>query len=239
MNSSNFREIHTGKISPKLLYRSNHPICNEKQVKDIILAANNAKIQTIVNLSDNIHTLNQKTMYCPWYRKLFEKNNVIALGISMNFNITENKFTKKAKDGLQFIIEHEPPYLIHCEAGVDRTGFLSIILESFMETKFDDIVKDYMLSFVDDSEYCLNDYKNGSNIVMDIFSTIKGEPIGINDDLHYLSIKYLLDEVKLSSNAMEMLANRLMTEDTQAHARAEGSTGCGSGIPIGFEKAVQ
>jgi hypothetical protein len=55
MNSSNFREIHTGKISQKLLYRSNHPICNGKQVKDIILAANNAKIKTIVNLSDNIH----------------------------------------------------------------------------------------------------------------------------------------------------------------------------------------
>jgi protein tyrosine phosphatase len=208
--SSNFREIHCGNLSPKLLYRSNHPICNEKQVKDIILAANDAKIQTIINLSDHALALKQKTVCCPWYRKIFEKNNVIALNIDESFDITDDKFNEKLKEGLLFMIEHEPPYLIHCEAGVDRTGFLSMLLESFMGAKFDDIAKDYMLSFVDDSEYSLNDYKNGSGFIINIFIKIKGGRIDTSENLQRLSAKYLSEKVKLSSSELQMLADRLM-----------------------------
>jgi protein tyrosine/serine phosphatase len=214
--SSNFREISHGKIFPKLLYRSNHPICGGKQVKDIILAANNAKIQTIVNLTDNIRSLKEKIIYCPWYRTIFKKNNVIALNIDRNFNILDTKFYKKIKDGLIFIIEHEPPYLIHCEAGVDRTGFLSILLESFMGTQFDDIVKDYMLSFVDDSEYSLNDFKNGSNFITNTFNKIKCEPIDANENLQYLSTTYLLEKINLNINELQILTNRLMNQSSGA-----------------------
>jgi protein tyrosine/serine phosphatase len=212
INSSNFREINNGEISQKLLYRSSHPIYNGEQVKDVILAANDAKIQTIINLSDNVHSLKQKIIYCPWYKKIFEKNNVIALNIDMSFNIMDNKFTGKIKDGLIFIIDHEPPYLLHCEAGMDRTGFLAIILESFMGAKFDDIVKDYMLSFVENSEYSLNDYKNGSKLIINIFSKIKGELIGADENLQNLSAKYLLDKIKLNINEAHALADRLMNQ---------------------------
>jgi protein tyrosine phosphatase len=212
IKSSNFREINSGKIAPKLLYRSNHPICNGKQVKDIILSANNANIQTIINLSDSIHSVRQKIIYCPWYRKTFEKNNVIALNIRMNFNIMDSQFNKKIKDGLIFIIEHDPPYLIHCEAGIDRTGFLLIVLEAFMETNFDDMVKDYMLSFVDESEYSLNDYKNGSIFIMNIFSKIKGEIVNPDENLQYLSTKYLLEKIKLSFTEVQMLSNKIMNK---------------------------
>jgi protein tyrosine/serine phosphatase len=215
LNSSNFREINYGKIFPKLLYRSNHPICNGKQVKDIILAANNVKIQTIVNLADNTRSLKQKIICCPWYRKIFEENNVIALNLDRNFNITDTKFHKKIRDGLIFILKHEPPYLIHCEAGIDRTGFLSMLLESFMGIKFDDIVKDYMLSFVDDSEYSLNDYKNGSNFITNTFSKTKDEPIDTNEKLQRLATKYLLEKIKLSSGELQILTNRFTHKGTQ------------------------
>jgi hypothetical protein len=214
-NSSNFREINYGKISPELLYRSNHPICDGKQVKDIILAANNAKIQTIVNLADNTRSLKQKIISCPWYRKIVEKNNVIALNIDRNFDILDTKFYKKIKDGLIFLMEHEPPYLIHCEAGIDRTGFLSMLLESFMGIEFDYIVKDYMLSFVDDSEYSLNDYKNGVKFIIDTFSKIKDEPIDANENLQRLATKYLLEKIKLSSGELQILTNRITHKATQ------------------------
>ncbi|MDR2792919.1 MAG: tyrosine-protein phosphatase [Treponema sp.] len=213
IKSSNFREINSGKIAPKLLYRSDHPICNGKQVKDIILSANNANIQTIINLSDSIHSVRQKTIHCPWYRKMLEKNNVIALDIRMDFNIMDSQFNKKIKDGLIFIIKHNPPYLIHCEAGIDRTGFLSIMLEAFMETKFDDMVKDYMLSYVDESEYSLNDYRNGSIFIMNIFGKIKGEIINQNENLQYLSTKYFLEKIKLNAAEVQMLSNKIMNKE--------------------------
>jgi hypothetical protein len=80
-----------------------------------------------------------------------------------------------------------------------------------MGAKFDDIVKDYMLSFVDNSEYSLNDYKNGSMFIINTFSKIKDEPIDAAENLQYLSTKYLLEKVKLSSNEVQILANRLMS----------------------------
>jgi protein tyrosine phosphatase len=211
-NTSNFREINCGKIPPNLLYRSNHPICDEKQVKDIILAANDVKIQTIVNLADNTRVLKEKIIHCPWYRKVFENGNVMALNIDKKFDILDNKFTKKIKGGLLFIMEHDPPYLIHCEAGIDRTGFLSMLLGSFMGAKFDGIVKDYMLSFVDDSEYSLNDYKNGSKFIINTFSKMKDVIIDVNEDLQHLATKYLLEKIKLSNDELRILADRLMNQ---------------------------
>jgi hypothetical protein len=134
--------------------------------------------------------------------------------MDMNFNIIDTRFFKKIKDGLIFIIEHKPPYLIHCEAGIDRTGFLSMVLESFMGVKFDDIVKDYMSSFVDDSEYSLTDYKNGSNFI-NTFSKIKGGLININENFQHLAPKYLLEKVKLNINELQILANRFMNQQPE------------------------
>jgi hypothetical protein len=222
ITATNFREINYGKISPKLLYRSSHPIFNGKQVKGITLAANSAKIQTVINLSDNIRSLKHRVMCCPWYREVFEKNNVIALNIDRNFTIMDGKFTKKLREGLIFMTEHEPPYLIHCEAGVDRTGFFSLILESFMGAPFDDMVKDYMLSFVNSSKYALNDHKNGSRFMIDMFSKIKGETINTNEDLQCLSTKYLMETIKLSSNELHILGGTLMNRPSSRGDRFPG-----------------
>jgi protein tyrosine/serine phosphatase len=210
INSSNFREIRMGKISPKIVYRSNHPICNGKQVPDIILAANYAKINTVINLADNIGTLITKTAACPWYRAIYERNSVIALNIRMQFDIMGKRFREKIKYGLQFMINHEPPYLIHCEAGIDRTGFLSLILESFMGANFDDIVKDYMLSYVDGDEYSEADYKNGSVFMVNMFSKIKGASFNSNEDLQCLTKKYLLEKIGLNNIELKTLENKLI-----------------------------
>jgi hypothetical protein len=70
MNSSNFREICMGNIAPNTLYRSNHPICNGEQVRDIIISANNARIKKILNLVDSTQSLKSKIMTCPWYKNI-------------------------------------------------------------------------------------------------------------------------------------------------------------------------
>ena len=207
---SNFREINIGKIFPSLLFRSNHPICNGRQVDDIILYANNAKIKTIINLSDDIYSIKSKLVYSPWYKGMFEGGNVIALNINMKFDVRNDGFKKRVKDGLLFMIERKPPYLIHCEAGIDRTGFFSIILGALMEAAFDDVVRDYMLSFVDENEYSVNDYNKGSIFLRNLFSDIKGELIGSNENIHKLSKKYLVEDVGLNINEVKKLVDLLM-----------------------------
>jgi hypothetical protein len=215
LHSSNFREISIGNISPKTLYRSNHPICNGKQVTDIILSANDARIKTIINLVDSTQSLKSKIFTCPWYKKIFDNGNVLALHISMSFNILDRRFCKKLKDGLKFIINHDPPYLIHCEAGIDRTGFLSAILESFMGAKFNDIAKDYMLSYVNSSEYSSNDHRNGSTYIKNLFANIKGQLIDDDENLQTLSEKYFTEYTGIDSGELKMLGNKLMGKESQ------------------------
>jgi hypothetical protein len=181
-------------------------------VPDIILAANNAKINTVINLSDNIGTLIEKVHFCPWYKKIYERNSIIALNISMQFHLMNKKFREKIKTGIVFMIEHDPPYLIHCEAGIDRTGFLSLILEAFMGAKFDDIVKDYMLSYVDNKEYSDHDYKNGSLFMINMFSKIKEAVFSPDEDLQYLAKKYLVEKIGLNENELNLLASKLTGE---------------------------
>jgi hypothetical protein len=71
---------------------------------------------------------------------------------------------KKADNLNPVLFPFDIPYTL--QTSMDRTAFLSILLESFMGTNFDDIVKDYMLLFVENSEYALSDHKNGSMFIV-------------------------------------------------------------------------
>jgi protein tyrosine/serine phosphatase len=128
--SVNFREIHGGNIAPNTLYRTSHPIQNDRQEPVITALAARRHIAAVINLSDTTSELQRKVFVAPWYNRLFLDNKVIALG--MDFSATSNSFRQKLKKALRFIIKTEGPWLIHCHAGVDRTGFVSIVLESLM-----------------------------------------------------------------------------------------------------------
>jgi hypothetical protein len=208
--TTNFREITMGGIPPSVLYRSNHPIRNGKEVESITTFAQNAQIKTIINLSDAPKSLKSKIIYCPWYAHIFKNNGVIALNIPMQFDSMNDGFAKKIKKGVLFMIEQEPPYLIHCEAGMDRTGFLAALLEGFMGTPFDDIVKDYMLSFVDAEGYSIEEYKIGAAFISNLFAEFKGAPADRQDDVSFLSKKYLLEKIGLSHKQRDDLEKKLM-----------------------------
>jgi len=208
-NTSSFREINSGKIKSGILYRSSHPICDGNQVKDIILQANEVKIKTIINLSDNIQTLKIKTMRCPWYNNIIKNNNVIALNIRKYNDIMDKTFTQKIRQSIIFIVKHEPPYLIHCEAGIDRTGFLSLVLEALMEAALDDIVKNYMLSFINTDEYSKKDHLEGAIVIKNIFGAMKNELLNSNDDIKAIIEKYLIKNAGLNENTLKCLKNKL------------------------------
>jgi protein tyrosine/serine phosphatase len=142
----NFREIHVGRIAPKWLYRSSHPAIFSKT--DFILSklAEEAGIATVLNLGDNKMELSIKASRIPWYHCLFEKGCIIALG--MGFNCLSDQFSTKLQDGIKFILEHNGPYLIHCFQGIDRTGFVVMLLEMLMGADKDEMANDYMMSFL-------------------------------------------------------------------------------------------
>ena len=106
-NYVNFREIRIGNIAPNTLYRSSHPIKDNKQEKTISLLVSNAKISTVINLSDSKHGIMGKAVFAPWYNNLMKNNKVIALG--MDFCVTSANFRKKFKKAIQCIIRTEGP----------------------------------------------------------------------------------------------------------------------------------
>jgi protein tyrosine/serine phosphatase len=205
----NFREIRIGNIAPNTLYRSSHPIKDYKQEPVISMLASTARIAAILNLSDNTSEINGKAIFAPWYNRLVKNNRVIALG--MIFNNNNENFNKKLKKGLQFIINTEGPYLIHCHAGVDRTGFVSIVLESFMGASLDEIINDYLQSFnsIFDSSIYGEVNKGDSLVVMQLLSAM-GNYMPVNDqNLQTIAEHYLINTIKLSSVEIKLLKSKL------------------------------
>lgn len=148
---ANFRNITMGKIAKDVLYRSSSPINNElgrasyadKLVKD-------AKINTVVNLADsadNIKTyLEAKDFASPYYAELYKNNQVLPLNMGLAFDSAE--FKAGIVKGLVYMSENKGPYLFHCTEGKDRTGFFAALVESLMGASKDEIVKDYMESYI-------------------------------------------------------------------------------------------
>jgi len=207
--SLNFREICMGSIAPGTLYRSSHPIQDNKQEKIIAFLAARARIAAVINLSDTNSELRTKVFFAPWYNKLYRDNQVITLG--MDFNYSSEEFRKKLNKCLRFIISTNGPWLIHCHAGVDRTGYVSIILEALMGTSMDEIVNDYLQSFnsVFDSSIYSAANKKDSIVVMQLLS-VMGNYLAINDNnLQAIAEHYMRNTIGLRAEEVELLKRKL------------------------------
>jgi protein tyrosine/serine phosphatase len=214
---TNFREIYMGKISERLLYRGSYPIFRIDQERDKAYdkLVFNAKIKCIINLADNEIGLRKIANLVPWYCKLFENNNVIGLDIQFEFdfeNKKENKiFNNKLRQGFKFLIERDGPYLIHCNAGIDRTGFVAAILEALLGAGIDEILYDYLLSygkkFADDNNNELN--INTGKIILDQLNKITNGKIDNKNNLQSNIENYFLEDIGLTIKELELLKEKL------------------------------
>jgi hypothetical protein len=211
--SANFREIRAGGISPGILYRSSHPIGDAKEDRVITKLAVRARIGAILNLTDTDREIRRKAVLAPWYRKILDAGGVIALG--MNFDGTSRQFCVQLRNGIQFMLNRPGPYLIHCYAGVDRTGFVAIVLEALMGATIDEIIEDYLKSFLDEEFIASRDspqYKSDSAVVHQILTKMnKGEPVA-PENLKAAAEAYLVTKVGLTGPELERLKERLAGE---------------------------
>lgn len=61
--------------------------------------------------------------------------------------VSEDSIVSLAR-GMRFILDNEAPYLLHCNEGKDRTGFVIALLECLMGATIDEVVEDYMESYI-------------------------------------------------------------------------------------------
>jgi hypothetical protein len=71
VQSVNFREIRVENIAPNTLYRSSHPIQDNRQEPIISILAAKYRIAAVINLSDTFYGVKRKAFFAPWYNRLF------------------------------------------------------------------------------------------------------------------------------------------------------------------------
>ena len=140
---ANFRAVTTTGIGAGKLYRSSSPVnpeINRNHQADA--AAEKAGVKTFVNLADAEETMKGYEGFADSY---YSKQNYICLNLGVDFSSEE--FRHGLAEGLRFIAKGEAPFLVHCNEGKDRAGFVSAVIEALMGASADEITADYMITF--------------------------------------------------------------------------------------------
>ncbi|MDR3200139.1 MAG: tyrosine-protein phosphatase [Spirochaetales bacterium] len=201
---TNFREVSMGRIASGVLYRSSHPLNSGKLGAIIERKAKAAKIACVLNLGDNENSAEILPMIetRSWYRELYHSGNILLL--DMDFNFAEDDCNRKLKKAVEFMLSHRGPYLIHCFAGLDRTGFLSAVLEALMGAALDEIYADYLSScgkgFCSFFSYGYGD-ENQLHIKDQLIKMNKEREI-TDDTIQAAAERYLLEDVGLPAESL-------------------------------------
>ena len=140
---ANFRAVTTTGMGEKKLYRSSSPVNPEiNRNKEADVAAAAANVKTFINLADNEETMKGYDGFAESY---YAKQTVICLNLGVDFSADD--FKAGLADGVRFIAANEAPYLVHCNEGKDRAGFVSAVLEALMGATAEEITADYMVTY--------------------------------------------------------------------------------------------
>lgn len=220
---ANFRNVTTGNINSGVYYRSSSPVNNDLgRASYADTLAREAGVRTVINLADNKEEIEgyfkKEDFNSPYYKSLYEEGNVILLDMGVDFK--DDDFKQKLKIGLEFIIENDGPYLIHCNEGKDRAGFVAGLLEALMGSTVNEIKEDYMITYINyyGVEYGSEQYeKIAESNILESLRNIAGLDKGadLTDvDLEKAAEEYLIN-VGLTEEQIQLLKGKL-TEDIAA-----------------------
>ena len=140
---ANFRAVATTGMGENKLYRSSSPVNPEiNRNTQADAAAKEAGIKTFINLADNDEVMRG---YEGFEESYYAAQSIIALNLGVDFSADD--FKAGLADGVRFIAQNEAPFLVHCNEGKDRAGFVSAVLECLMGASADEITADYMVTF--------------------------------------------------------------------------------------------
>ena len=177
---ANFRNVKAGRIGQFVLFRSQHPANgSSRSVHANALAKMNA-IAAVLNLSDSDKKLKSnftthKIAPTHYYRSLYEKGNVHLANMKGAYN--ETAYRTKIVACMRFMIRKQGPYLVHCEIGRDRTGFVILLLESLMGASYTYMFKDYAQSYISRDGLTYEQARKKSiPLINEIMHRITGKP---------------------------------------------------------------
>jgi len=214
---TNFREICMGKIKKGIIYRGGFPILNldKERAKIYDKLVSEADINCVLNLADNSQDLELIANLVPWYNKLLRDGKIIGLDIQFEFDFLDkfeyDVFNYRLRRGFEFLINNNGPYLFHCYAGIDRTGFVAAIIELLFGASLDEVVYDYLLSYGKIFADAIDEETNfitGRNIYGQI-NAIINRKIDDLDNLQKNIEQYFLKDIGLTIEQLDMLKRML------------------------------
>lgn len=202
---ANFREVSNAKIKPGVIYRSSSPI-NEALNRNVEAdtACRNHHIKTIINLTDYKEAAESMPGYANSYYKAVAEHAPGTEGSSVFYNpldvyVKDHSFAYKVAETLRYMLDHQGPYLFHCDEGQDRTGIVIAILEGLMGVSYDDVRKEYMKTFA--NFYGITDESPQYLVFASNLST------NLNNLFHHWT-----DETNFETNILEYLRNYGFTD---------------------------
>lgn len=209
---ANFREVTAGNIKPGVLYRVSHPSLGDDRSSYAAALIEKYGINTILNLSDTPEEFEANLAHSDYYRALNERGNVIAVGMGVDFKAKE--FTEKFKAVLEFMIDNDGPYAVHCVEGKDRAGIVVAVLQGLGGATVDEIVADYMVSYENyyKVEKDTEGYKLVSKIMHDQLREMNnGQPV-TDANLKAVVVNYLKNMLGFDDDQIEKLETILVGE---------------------------
>ena len=202
---ANFRVIDTTGMGAGKLYRSSSPInpaIGRSTYAD--KAARDAGIRTVINLADpsNVYETPEDSYY----------RNCQVTYLNLGMDPVAEDFKAGLAQGMRSIISGEAPYLIHCNEGKDRAGFVSAVLECLMGATADEVVDDYMETFFNYYGVEKGTEKYNAVVNSNIIPTLK-TIFGVADiytaDLEAEAEAYLMEDLGLSAKEVAELKVKL------------------------------
>jgi protein tyrosine/serine phosphatase len=202
-------EVKSFGIARGILYRSNSPLIggDSRKLKEVLVIR--AKINCIINLVDSNYVIHDLSKNVPWYKKLLNEGKVICSPMTLTIpGVASNE--KHLKEALQFMINNNGPYLIHCFAGIDRTGFVIMVLEALTGASIKDIIETYLsaYSFDDSDTSHIKSLYTSIHFINQIKTIFHGKNIfriNMRTDIEH----YLVNNVGLSREEITKLRNIL------------------------------
>lgn len=210
---ANVRPVQLGSIGFHKLYRSCNPILADARGPYAASLLADMGIKTIINLADKQENLAPMAAVAPnagWYAQVIADGN--AIGLDMGIAFFDPVFVSQLKETLVFMVEHEGPYLFHCNEGRDRAGYLAALLEALMGASIDEIYADYMASF--DNYFGIQEgtakYDAYKQIQIDQLATVNGGVLVTNENAAAAVEKYFIETVGLTAEQVAQLKANLL-----------------------------
>jgi hypothetical protein len=206
---TNFRAVKMGGIAEGVLYRSEHPAYFGDEDRAVVKLAKAARINCVVNLHDTSSSLKLVAEGSPWYAGLVGRRAADAFNLTFDFD--SDDFKKKLRKALLFMLAHDGPYLVHCYAGVDRTGIVCAILEALMGASPEEIAADYARSFYNgaDSAMYTGDPKDAGRQILSQLDAAFGADAHNCADLATRAERCLKEKLRMTDAQVSVLKARL------------------------------